>query len=156
MVERAVVMHVPGLVWTAGAPMPVVLATEDRTLFAFYLAESEVIEGLGVQTAEFVGCSAVTFGFPNDEVLHGHRLWNRGLEFYGLHIIEDSTWLDELRRIERVHDRAPPNPFADSKHFLLTFHDSTLEAIADGVVPLSRYETMAEAVAALVKTAGRA
>jgi hypothetical protein len=93
------------------------------------------------------------FGFPNDEVLHGHRLYGHGLGWYGLHVVEDSTWIAELARIEPVHDRAPAEPFARSKHYTLGFHDSTLEAVARDVVPLARYRTMDEAVAVLVSLA---
>ena len=133
--------------------MPFVVASERRTLFAFYLADSEITDGLEVQTAEFVDCVSVAFGYPNDEVLHGHRLFDRGLEFYALHVVEDSTWIDELRRMERAHDRSPAQPFANSKHFLLAFHDATLEAVASDVVALDRYTTMDEAVAAVVSLA---
>lgn len=153
MAERAVVVEKPGLVWDAGAPMPAVVASESRTLFAFYLPDQEVIDDLQVQTAEFERCSSFSFGFPNDEVLHGHRLYGRGLKWYGFHIIEDSSWLAELRRIERVDDNAPANPFSDSRHFLLAFHDSTLEAIAVDVAPLARHRTMAGALDALVRAA---
>lgn len=153
MAERAVVVEIPGLVWTAGAPMPVVIATEHRALVAFYVPDWDVTDGLEVQTAEFVFCDSIMFGFPNDEALHGHRLYGHGLGFYGLHVVEDSTWIAELKRIERVHDRAPAEPFAGAKHYILAFHDTTLEAVAEDLVPLARYETMDEAVAALVKAA---
>jgi hypothetical protein len=92
-------------------------------------------------------------GSPTTRFLHGHGLYGRGLEWYWFHIIEDSSWLAELRRIERAHEKAPANPFSDAKHFLLAFHDSTLEAIAVDVVPLARYQTMAGAIDALVKAA---
>ena len=153
MAERAVIVEIPGLVWDGGAPMPVLISTDHRTLIAFYVPDRDVTDGLEVQTAEFNGCASVMFGFPNDEVLHGHRLHGHGLEWYGLHVIEESTWIAELVRIERVHDRAPAEPFAGSKHYLLAFHDSTLEAIAEDLVPLARYRYMDEAVAALVTLA---
>lgn len=44
----------------------------------------------------------------------------------------NSAWLAELRAIEAVHDHAPEVPFENARHLVLTFHDSTLEAIATG------------------------
>jgi hypothetical protein len=85
MAERAVRVEVPGLLWDAGAPEPKLVAGEHRTLFAFYRPDHEVTDGKEVQVTEFVNCLAVMFGFSNDEVLAGHSLWGRGLEFYALH-----------------------------------------------------------------------
>jgi hypothetical protein len=62
--------------------MPLIVASEERTLFTFYRSDAVDTDELELQTAEFVGCVSVMFGFPNDEALHGHRLWERGLEFY--------------------------------------------------------------------------
>ena len=89
------------------------------------------------------------FGFPNDEVLHGHRLWGAGLTFYAAHRVDESAWLDELRRIEAVHDRSDAIAFPDSHHYLLAFHDSTLEAVATGIDMRARYETLGAAVEAM-------
>ena len=149
--ERAIAVNVPGLRWEAGAPEPVLFATEHRTLFAFYADVRDVVDGSEIQTAEFVGCTAVKFGFPNDEALHGHPLWGVGLGFYAVHQVEDSTWLKEVRTIQSVHPRSLPTPFADAKHFILTFHDSTLEAIARGVAALDTYSSINEATSAMTK-----
>ena len=141
--ERAEVVEIEGLEWSAGAPIPVVVASEYRTLFAFETREARI------QTAEFIGCTCVRFGFPNDEVLDGHPLWGRGLTFYRAHEVIDSTWLADLRAIESVHDQAPETPFAESSHFVLTFHDSTLEAVARRIALGNAYETVADALAAM-------
>jgi hypothetical protein len=149
MAERAVRTEIPGLRWSAGAPEPVLIAGETRTLFAFYRWEDGSSED-AVQTAEFVGCTSVTFGFPNDEALQGHPLWGRGLEFYALHEVEESSWLDGVRSIEKAHpDSLAVLPFADTRHFVLTFHDTTLEALARQIIALDRYRNMHEAVSAL-------
>jgi hypothetical protein len=149
--ERAIVVNVPGLRWDAGAPEPVLVASEDRTLIAFCADDGDVVDGTEIQTAEFVGCTAVKFGFPNDEVLNGHPLWGHGLEPYALHEVQDSIWLEQIRAIERVHPESRPTPFANAKHFILTFHDTTMEAIATGVTSLATYATVVEATAALSK-----
>ena len=126
--------------------MPRLVASEHRTLFAFYVPDGDAHEG-AVRIAEFVGCMSVRFGFPNDEVLGGHPLYGRGLQFYAAHEVVESSWLSELRRIEvHHHPQSLPTPFAESRHFLLAFHDSTLEAIARDVVVLDSFESMAAGI----------
>ena len=100
-------------------------------------------------TAEFVGCTSITAGFPNDEVLHGHRLWGKGLTFYAVHEVLNSSWLAELRAIEAVHPMSRPLPFDNARHFVLTFHDSTVEAIARDLVRLASHKSMRQAIRSL-------
>jgi hypothetical protein len=145
MTTRAEVVDLPLLSWSAGAPRPFLVSSETRTLFGFYAPDDGITDDQ-VRVAEFVGCFSVRFGFPNDEVLNGHPLWGRGLEFYAAHEVLDSPWLTELRQIELHHEQAPAVPFAEAKHFLLTFHDSTLEAIADAVVVHCELTTMNAAI----------
>jgi hypothetical protein len=139
----AAVLDIPGLVWSAGAP--VLLATERSTGFAF-----ETPDGDGA-TAHFARCVVVTFGFPNDETQHGHRLWSAGLRHYSVNEIFGSPWIEQLRNVERVHDRAPAVPFPHARHFVLTFEDSILEAIAENLVAGPIYDSMAAAIASLPK-----
>jgi hypothetical protein len=91
---------------------------------------------------------------PNDEVLHGHRLYGAGPGYYQLHEVDNSAWLIELRAIEAVHDHAPRLPFENARHFVLTFHDSTVEAIATDVRLVDSYGTRAEAVRRMTVLAG--
>jgi hypothetical protein len=142
-----VVLDRPDLHWSTGAPLPFVVATEQRTLFAFERPDATT------QTAEFVGCTLVKFGFPNDEVQHGLAFWELGLKHYAVHEILDSPWLNELRTVEAAHSAAPAVAFAESRHFVLTFHDSTLEAIARDIVPLERYERTHDALEAMAAVA---
>ena len=99
-----------------------------------------------MQVAEFSGCIAVRFGFPNDEALGGHALWKHGLDFYAAHEVTGSLWLEQLRAIERHHPQAPTKPFPTARHFLLTFKESTLEAVAEGITLVSQHELMKDAV----------
>jgi hypothetical protein len=146
--ERASVIEVLGVAWSAGAPQPVVLTSESRTFIAFFGREDSVGEDQ-VITAEFVGCTSINTGFPNDEVLHGHRLWGRGLTFYRVHEVLNSSWLAELRSIEAVHPRSPSPPFPNARHFVLTFHDSTVEAIATDLIPIASHSSMRQAISSL-------
>ena len=97
--------------------------------------------------------ASVRFGFPNDEALGGHRLWGHGLQFYAAHEVMDSAWLAEVRETERHHPLAASVPFPDAKHYLLTFHDTTMEAIARGIVVQGAFATMDAAINWMTTTA---
>jgi hypothetical protein len=94
----------------------------------------------------------VRFGFPNDEVVHGHPC-GADLMGYRVHIIHESPWLQELRQIEAVHPQVDEHPFAESRHYFLTFHDSSLEAIATDLVVVDSFVSMADAVTEIVRIA---
>ena len=128
--------------------MPVLIATDDRKLFACYL-RTDVDR---VVVGEFQRCTSVRFGLPNDEVVHGHPC---GTDLMGhqVHVIHDSPWLEDLRQIESVHRQAAEHPLANSLHYFMTFHDSSLEAIATGLAVVGSYATMDEAVAVMLRIA---
>jgi hypothetical protein len=144
--EYAVPMDI-GAVWSGGAPLPHLLASGGRTFLAFYLEDDDpdwdgtyariVDPASGAEEAlalvELVGCVSVKMGSPNDEVLHGHPLYRRGLGGYGTYVVENSRWLAELIEINRVHDRFDPDAWRDAKHFMLVFHDETVDAVADRI-----------------------
>jgi hypothetical protein len=78
----------------------------------------------------FQTCRIVKFGYPNDEALPGHPLYPKGLRCYGLFEVRDSSWsksLDEYNPVSFPN----LNQSRDSyRHFIVTFHDSTPECIA--------------------------
>ena len=136
-----------GVVWSGGAPLPHLLSSGLRSFVAFYLEErdpdwdgtyvrmvdptDDAVESLAL--AEFKGAVAVKMGPPNDEVLYGHPLYGRGLGWYGAYVVENSRWLAELVEINRVHERFDPQTWEGRRHFLLVFHDETVEAIASDI-----------------------
>jgi hypothetical protein len=88
---------------------------------------------------QFDRCLAVKAGPPNDEALHGHPLYSRGLRFYSVHRVSASSWIDELERMNRVHPRHDRDHFIHGlSHYIFTFQDSTLECIVrDGAGTVS-------------------
>lgn len=100
---------------------------------------------------ELVRAHSVLFGLPNDEALGGHPLHGRGLQCYGVYEVLNSRWKCEAERRNRV---CFPNarPW-DVRHFVFTFHDSSLECLAGGLrVELtrrSRAETVAQVLATI-------
>ena len=144
----AEVVEVPGLEWTGGAPMPVLIATEYRKLFACYLPTDDD----RVVVTEVVRCTSIRFGLPNDEVIHGHPCGS-GLMHYGVHVIHNSLWLAELRAIESVHPMAAKPAFPESQHYFLTFHDSSLEAVGLGLAVVGNFDSMTDAIAEMLRLA---
>jgi hypothetical protein len=132
------------LKWDVGAPMPHLVANDDRALLAFLLSEpdpawdgsyvtikspgDERPEPLGL--VEFDGCISAKIGAPNDEVFTGHPLDGRGRESYAAQRVANSRWLKELETIDSVHRCYNPEYWRDMKHFVFWFHDSTFECVA--------------------------
>ena len=153
MSDRFAEVKIPGLTWSAGAPDPFLVSSEQRTLFAFIPPELEISEpsasGETYRVAEFVRCVSVRFGFPNDEALS--PWFERGIAFYAVNEAAGSEWLEEVRAIERQHPKSGLEPFATTRHWVLTFHDSTLEALADGVLLHGDFNGRQAAVEAMVR-----
>jgi len=129
-----------------GAPIPLVLADEHRTFVAYYARvhdwhDPQAWERLPISAPqkepvvllEFVGCYAHLFGPPNDEAFSGHPLASRGLQPYGMAEVRHSSWIAELENMNSVHPYHRPEEFRDRRHFILPFHDSTFECIAEAV-----------------------
>ncbi|MBI1765509.1 MAG: hypothetical protein HYR56_29180 [Acidobacteria bacterium] len=130
---------------SVGAPTPIVLSSEGVTVVAFYLQDTppgwdgttiggvtESIEDEPLALVKFSRCYSSMFGPPNDEAFHGHPLASRGLTPYGAFVIEISSWIRQLERMNSVHWRHDPDRFWTRKHYVLSFHDSTFECVADG------------------------
>jgi hypothetical protein len=127
-----------------GAPIPVVFSDEFVTVVAFYLEDisddwdgtsvrivSKETEGEPLALVKFSICYASMFGPPNDEAFGGHPLSKLGLEPYGAFLIENSSWIRGLEQMNSVHPCHRPERFRALKHYVLSFHDSTFECVAD-------------------------
>jgi hypothetical protein len=119
---------------SVGAPCPVVLSNEHTTVVAYYTQEDEIdfesdIEPIALITFKF--CYSTMFGPPNDEAFDGHPLSSRGLKRYSSFIIKNSSWLRTLIKMNEVHPYHNLKMFEGYKHFILAFHDSTFECIAE-------------------------
>jgi hypothetical protein len=150
-----------GVKWDTGAPMPVLLAGL-RTFVAFYLSirdprfdrldigRPDPLTDHGIGIVEFKQVTSVKIGSPNDEVLHGHPLWGSGLEYYRAHEVRNSPWITELMTVNRVHERFDESRWSGKHHFILTFHDETLECVAQMTVTRTAPgATMPEVIARL-------
>jgi hypothetical protein len=111
-----------------GAPIPLVLADEYRVVLSYLLAGTAVGPLSAIVCFEAVAMHSL--GAPNDETLHGHPLWEKGLKHYAAFSVENSPRIEELERINSVHRFHRPERFRALKHFIFTMHDSTFECVA--------------------------
>lgn len=130
--------------WDIGAPMPQVFSNGYRTFLIYIISEPDpnwdntfvtMVDNASNETyplalVEFKWVDTHRFGTVNDEAGPGHPLYNKGLEYYSAHIVENSTWIEELKSIHKVHPYFKEDMWTDKKHFLLFFHDEMFEIVA--------------------------
>src|SRR6185436_19320826 len=76
-------------------------------------------EGEPIALVGFSLCHAFMFGPPNDEAFAGHPLAKRGLTSYGAFLIENSSWIRQLERMNSVHPRHNPERYQKRRHYIL-------------------------------------
>ena len=109
----------------AGAPEPQIFADDTNFVLRYFTANEKIA------VIVFPMVNIFKFGSPNDEALGGHPLYKNGLKFYSVHEVKNSTWVQELEKQNSVHPQHDKQSFLkDKKHYIFTFHDSTLECVA--------------------------
>src|ERR1041385_7335239 len=129
---------------SVGAPLPHVFADEHRLLIAYILQvndptwDGSTVRIIGPETkgeecavVDVQQYRAFEFGPPNDEAIAGHRLHKLGLRPYSAFEVLNSKWIATLEEANRVHPHHRSERFAGDRHIILTFHDSTLEFVAE-------------------------
>lgn len=129
-----------------GAPLPTVVASEQKLLLAY--ACNTVDPGWDGTTVRVVDRDtpdqlvalikfgrpyAHCFGPPNDEAFSGHPLATRGLRPYSVSEIVSSSWIVGLEKMNSVHPNHDPARFDSYRHFVFAFHDSTFECVAESM-----------------------
>ncbi len=114
------------LLCDAGVTSPVVFAGERNTYLKFNLASDDDI---GI--IRFEHCIVSKLGYPNDEALPGHSLYQFGLTHYELQLVINSPWLRELNLANEISFPESLGHLDGYKHFIFPFHDSTFECLAD-------------------------
>ena len=126
---------------SVGAPLPLIVANEQRVVLAYYVHSADPSwDGKTVRIVDQerseepialvrLECTAHMFGPPNDEAFIGHPLASRGLHPYAVFRIEGSSWIRRLERMNRVHQRHRPERFKQLQHLVFAFHDSTFECV---------------------------
>lgn len=62
-----------------------------------------------------------------------------------------SRWIGEWEEANRVHNYHSPKEFADYRHFILQFHDSTFECVAKGFISYRTRQSMPSLLAELAR-----
>ena len=113
----------------AGAPLPAV-HSDGHDLLCAYVLNSTGAPAHSVAILKFEGVLQYRFGYPNDEALSGHPLYPFGLEYYGFFTVENSPLISEIEKQNECHPQHRSGIYAKFRHWVVTFHDETLEVIA--------------------------
>jgi len=131
--------------WDFGAPLPQVFSNGHKTYLTYLvdtpdpnwdgsyvtMVDNKSADTFPLALATFVRPNSHRFGIVNDEAAGGHPLYDKGLQVYSAHIIENSSWIKEIKTIHKVHPHYSDTRWANYKHFLLFFHDEIFEIIAE-------------------------
>jgi hypothetical protein len=112
-----------------GAPSPAV-HSKGQDLLCAYVISSTVAPVRSVAILKFEGVLQYRFGYPNDEALPGHPLYQFGLGYYGFFTVENSPLISEIGKQNEFHRQHHPGIYKKFRHWVVTFHDETLEVIA--------------------------
>jgi len=126
------------------SPCPIVLA-DDAQLFVLYVLQSKPegwydswvkmissdSEGAPFAIIVFHHPLAYYHGIPDDEALHGHPLYRRGLRPHGAFEIENSSWQEGLLKMRGMQAAHRIENYHRYRHFVLAFRDTTFECLAE-------------------------
>lgn len=119
-----------GFVPEAAVSGAVLLQSEYSTYLVFnamrWVHGADRLDDAGLAVCEFVGCTITKFGYPNDEA------WSaiprtKGLA-YDVCEVTNSEWSREITVLNR--HGFPNTAESTARHFLILFHDSSFECLA--------------------------
>lgn len=122
-----------------GAISGAVLVQTERSTFltfnAMRIIDENHLDDAGTALVEFPFCIITQFGYPNDEALPGHPLYQSGMEDHGYGIFEvlNSSWLKQIDAQNRIKFPEMESYTEGARHFIITFHSSTFECLADDI-----------------------
>jgi len=124
------------------APLPIVLADELNLLLSYVVADNEETEeasGLAnlyedepMLAVKFQNPLAHVQGPPDDGGIQNHPLASAGLEAYGIYVVENSPWIEQLRVMQIRSGLYRASDWEPLRHYLFCFHSMTFECIAEG------------------------
>ncbi len=112
-----------------GSPRPELYFSDDLYC-TYYLPDFVCSENEKVAVLRFEGVLHFRMGHPNDEALHGHPLHKYGLEQYDFFLVSHSPLMAEIEARNAVHMWHRPGMYSHLKHWIVTFHDETLEVVS--------------------------
>jgi hypothetical protein len=130
MSDEVVALDV-GFVPNSGAPQPVLFETEHDAVLIFWGQRNEAPGTRERVAVTAWHCMIATFGYPNDEALPGHRLYESGLSYYGVFEVLEPSWRGRIiAQNQSVFPKTPAH-YERLRHFIVTFQDSTFECLAE-------------------------
>ena len=122
--QDRVVAYDIGVLPAGGVPAPWLLASEHDSVLLF-----RANAGIAVVTIE--RCLLSKFGYPNDEALAGHPLYDHGLGFGSVFEVSNSSWVRQMNEQNKVC--FPDGTDWKLRHWIFTFDDSTFECMAEAL-----------------------
>lgn len=126
-----------------GSPRPALYLADGGALHCAYYVRSEILSERTV-VLRFEHVSFFRFGWPNEEVLAAHALYPHGLGFYGFYLVENSPLIRAIAEGNSIHPHHNPSHFGALLHYVITFHDETLEVIAEKAKVVAEGELAAD------------
>ncbi len=125
---------------STGAPMPGIVFLSGSLYLAYIVSDAEPTPGATETFAivRFDGVLQHTFGYPNDKALGGHPLYSAGLKFYAFNEIIGSPYLRELGERNAKMFPGTSERYTQKRHWIISFHDETLEVVADSITYMGR------------------
>ena len=123
-----------GVRWEPNGPGAVLLSNDQgRAALALDAHVDDSDQRTVVLSWTGVRYSAI--GSPNDEALHGHRLYSKGLDsVLWIGEVSDSELIAALEKQNSVHSRHEPERFAHLLHHVVLTKERTVEVVADSLV----------------------
>lgn len=130
-----------------GSPSPQIYVNESLLLLTYRLHNPDLHDATTTNDVEaylaakgrhalftFSHALVHCFGWPNNEVLHAHPLYERGLGFYGVFEVQQSSWIRQLEKGNSIHfnHQAVAGWLDRYHHYIITLHDNTFECVARG------------------------
>lgn len=119
--------------WTVASEFEACYSGIHQSWIAYNCLKSESPENTQIAIVRLVHAYGLRAGGSNDEVIEGHPLFGSGIHNYGAFVIRNSNWIENEYRINSVHEQFSQSQWKDLRHFMWTFHDGIVEAIAEEV-----------------------
>ncbi|MBN1601768.1 MAG: hypothetical protein JW915_09175 [Chitinispirillaceae bacterium] len=128
----------------SGAPCPYIIKNEYKLYLMFYIDMPDPnwdgtyvnvrdnARDKGIACISFNNYCQIIDGWPNDEVLIGHRYYEFGLKSYRFFEVIHSDWIMDILNRNRKHPNHNDSLFEDDKHYIFCFHDTCFEIITNG------------------------
>lgn len=138
-----------GFTMSGGGSQPLLMADEASALISFYIdtyiPDTSSFAEDKIATIKFVNYPKVLFGFPDIDRIGGHPYYSLGMRPYSAYELIDSDLITSLAKIDSHHNLFSKPKWEKYHHYLLLFHDSLFECVAENYEILPTSSSMAEA-----------